>query len=335
MKFVLLGEQASGKSSLLVAFYGSLVNRRAGEMELVRTIDDVGFLSDGLESFGRRESLRRTEIDTQARLAIEVAHHGSHYDIELPDRSGEMLRHMLDRRIWDPELQRQVSDAAGAMLFLRADQLPSIEADPGASPASAPTPAFDLWRTDVELAFTQPSAHESVVTARMAGVEPGPFGVPRAEPFGDFELTPSPQPAPPSPAPPDEPQDSEPEPWSPALMPPDVRTVDLLQALLEERSDTFPLAVVVSAWDRAPARAALPSAWLADRVPLLEQFLTSHEGQLPHAIFGVSAQGEDFEDAALGPAGSEDPWDRAFVIGPDGSRATFSDPFAWLIDAVT
>ena len=62
MRIVLLGEQATGKSSLLVALYGALVNHRAGEVRIARTVDDVEFLSNGLEAFGRRESAWRTEL---------------------------------------------------------------------------------------------------------------------------------------------------------------------------------------------------------------------------------------------------------------------------------
>jgi hypothetical protein len=248
---LLLGEQATGKSSLLAALYGALIHNRAGNMRLVRTVDDVAFLSRGLEALGRRESVSRTEVGTQARLLIEVEHRGRRIGIELPDRSGEMLKHMLDTRVWDHELHQHLTGAAGALLFLRAD------AD---------------MRADAQ----------------------------RVQ-------------------------------WSPALMPTDARAVDLAQALLEERATTLPLVVIVSAWDRAAAHAALPPTWLVEHLPLLDQFLTSHAEQLPHAVFGVSAQGGDFGPGDPGPADAEDPWDRAFLIGPDGMRATFAEPISWLV----
>src|SRR5271170_7866133 len=119
MRFVLLGEQATGKSSMLVALYGALVNRRAGELRIVRTDDDVEFLWRGLAAFGRRESVRRTEVDSRARLVIDVTHQGEVVSLEIPDRSGELLRHMIFARAWEPELQRQVTEADGALLFLQ------------------------------------------------------------------------------------------------------------------------------------------------------------------------------------------------------------------------
>ncbi len=274
MKIVILGEQATGKSSLLVALYGALVNRRAGAMRIVRTVDDVEFLSRGLQALGRRESVQRTEVDGQARLLIDVAHDGVVVRIELPDRSGELVRHMIEAREWEDELQRQLSGAAGAILCLRADRL-----DPGDDPDPLPEPIFD------------PMA------------EPAPAGATRREP----------------------------PPWSPGHMPADARAVDLLQALLEDRGTAIPLAVVVSAWDHAGA-SATPDRWLAEHVPLLEQFLATHHGQLPHRTYGVSAQGADFGGPAFELALQDDPWDRAYLVGPDGTHGTLADPIAWLIE---
>jgi len=88
--------------------------------------------------------------------------------------------------------------------------------------------------------------------------------------------------------------DSDPVPWVPALMPADVRTVDLLQAVLDEREDTLPVAIIISASDRVIVPALPPSLWVAAHTPLLDQFLVSHSHRLSHAVFGVSAQGGDF-----------------------------------------
>jgi len=135
MKIVLLGEQATGKSSLLVALYGALVNHRAGDLRLVRTVDEVQFLSRGLQAFGRRESVQRTDLDSDARLVVDVARGDRIVAVEVPDRSGELLKHMLDSRVWEPDLHRQIGLAAGAMLFLRADlAVPDAGSDAFAEP---------------------------------------------------------------------------------------------------------------------------------------------------------------------------------------------------------
>ncbi len=276
MKFLLLGEQATGKSSLLVALYGALVNHRAENLRIVRTIDDVEFLSRGLLAFGRQESVRRTEVDSQARLIVELARGAQTVSLDIPDRSGEVLKHTLDSRLWDPDLLQQVVNADAAMLFLRADRLEPLE-DP-------PPPLI----------------------AGSGG--------------GESELTPS--------------SSSVPA-WSPALMQPDARAVDLLQALLEQRARPLPVAVIISAWDRVEAAALGPSDWLGQRVLLLDQYLTSNAARLPHGVFGVSAQGGDFAAGLPPNLVGEDPWDRAYVVAPSGERDTLAAPIIWLLDAAS
>ncbi len=272
MRIVLLGEQATGKSSLLVALYGALVNHRAGDLRLIHTVDEVEFLSRGLQAFGRRESIQRTDLDSDSRLLVEVARGEEVVTVDLPDRSGELLKHMLDARVWEPDLHHQISLAAGAMLFLRADRaVPEETANAFAEPLGG--------------AAEQPDAAEI-----------------------------------------------EPMPWSPALMPADARTVDLLQAVLDARTDPLPVAIIISAWDRVGSPPSGPPAWLAQEMPLLEQFLTSNPQRLPHAVFGVSAQGGDFAAGLANELVEEDPWDRAFVVCPDERRGTPSEPILWLLD---
>jgi len=276
VNFLLLGEQATGKSSLLVALYGALVNQRAENLRIVRTIDDVEFLSRGLLAFGRQESVRRTEIDSHARLIVELARGEQLVSLDIPDRSGEVLKHTLDSRLWDPDLLEQVVSADAAMLFLRADRLEPLE-----NPQVA-------------------------MIARPAGGE-----------------TEDASPSAPAPA------------WSPALMQPDARAVDLLQALLAERSRPLPVAVIISAWDSVGTVAVGPREWLSQSVLLLDQYLTSNSARLPHAVFGVSAQGGDFTAGLPAELAGEDPWDRAYVIAPSGQRDTLAAPIIWLLDAVS
>jgi hypothetical protein len=325
MRCVLLGEQATGKSSLLVALYGALVNRRAGDLRLVRTVDEVEFLSRGLQAFGRQESLQRTDVDSDAKLLVDVARGDEIVTLDLPDRSGELLKNMLDARIWEPVLRRQIGHAEGAMLFLRGDDVVAGE---------TPEAGLELLGPGVEV------------------YEPG-----RA--------------------------DDVPLPWTPVLMPPDVRTVDLLQAVLDERASALPVAIIISAydsvsspvsawnqvispvsdwnqvispvsdrnqvispvsdwnqvispiadWNRVSSAALAPPAWLAQHMPLLDQFLDSNSDRLPHAVFGVSAQGGDFSAGLASGLVDEDPWDRAYVVCPDDERRTLAEPVLWLLNA--
>ena len=286
MRFVLLGEQATGKSSLLVALYGALVNRRAGDVRIVRTVDDVEFLSRGLLAFGRQESLRRTEGDSDASLIVELARGDQVVSLDIQDRSGELLKHMLAARVWDPDLLAQIRSAAGAMLFLRADLLAPGKAGPKAD--------FDSVLSTEPAGPTEPAEpDESAETAESETAELG---------------------------------------WHPGLMPADARAVDLLQSLLDQRSRPLPLAIIVSAWDRVSPSPS-PTAWLSEHVTLLDQYLASNADRLPHAVFGVSAQGGDFATGLPSQLIGEDPWDRAYLVDSDGVRDTLLSPIVWLLDA--
>ena len=46
----------------------------------------------------------------------------------------------------------------------------------------------------------------------------------------------------------------------------------------------------MSAWDLSPNQSD-PDAWLAERMPLLDQLLRAHQIEIPYRVYGVSAQG--------------------------------------------
>ena len=127
--------------------------------------------------------------------------------------------------------------------------------------------------------------------------------------------------------------DRETRPWSPALMPDRRARVDLLQAVLDVRPEPLPIAVIVSAWDLVGPGS--PQQWLAEHAPLVDQFLRNHPARLPHAVFGVSAQGGDF--STHDGRRDADPWERAYVARPDGRarHARRADPLVPRRDAVT
>ncbi len=89
-------------------------------------------------------------------------------------------------------------------------------------------------------------------------------------------------------------------PTDPLFAPTQVQLVELLQFIGfdRERDDGVHLGVIVSAWDIVMKQASnTPEDWLAQRLPLLYQFLVAHSDTVPFQIFGVSAQGGDLKDA--------------------------------------
>jgi Double-GTPase 1 len=276
VKLAALGEFATGKSTYAVVLYGALVNNGADPMGLVDVLDEVGFLNRGLEELAANRRVPRTDSDTEGNVRLRMSSPGGELIVDLPDRSGERLRMMINGRAWDRDLQAAIGELDGALLFLHV-----MRFDPG-----RPAEELDLL---------------------LAGPEPS---------------QPDPNPA-----------EEDPVPWEPPLMPSDVRAVDLLQALLTQRAAPLPLAVVLSAWDCTSSEHP-PAAWLAANAPLLVQFLDTHKDELPYTVFGVSAQGFDFNnpDNAGSELAASDPWDRASVLDGDGANVSLGQPLLWLAE---
>jgi hypothetical protein len=127
--------------------------------------------------------------------------------------------------------------------------------------------------------------------------------------------------------------------WDPAKAPSQVQLVDLLQCLRRPPFEKPPLriALIVSAWDLAPAEATDASVWLEDRYPLLSQYLRNSEGVLDVRIYGVSAQGGQLSKKEDGPGPDRErllaispPSKRIQIVGPDVAEHDLTRPLSWL-----
>jgi hypothetical protein len=132
--------------------------------------------------------------------------------------------------------------------------------------------------------------------------------------------------------------DADPSEWDPAKAPLQVQLVDLLQCLERPPFEMPPLkiALMVSAWDLAPAEADA-SIWLEDRYPLLSQYLRNSEGVLDVRIYGVSAQGGQLSKKGDGPGPDRErllainpPSKRIRIVGPDVAEHDLTRPLLWL-----
>lgn len=80
-----------------------------------------------------------------------------------------------------------------------------------------------------------------------------------------------------------------------------IKLIELLQFIREvvPEGKSIYLATIISAWDieaNIPGRKAYrPSDWLSHQIPLLYQYLLSNDDWLISQVFGVSAQGGDYE----------------------------------------
>src|SRR6266542_791354 len=85
--------------------------------------------------------------------------------------------------------------------------------------------------------------------------------------------------------------------FHPRLAPTQVQVIELLQILCAPPIGSAPrrLGVVLSAWDKVAPEGRTPAQFVAERLPLLHQWLCHAGVAVPYRVFGVSAQGEDYE----------------------------------------
>jgi hypothetical protein len=133
-------------------------------------------------------------------------------------------------------------------------------------------------------------------------------------------------------------------PWSPGLSPTQVQIVDLLQLLrLPPLKISFRrIAIVLSAWDKVADERQTPEEFLADRLPLLFQYLRTDADAWVWRVYGVSAQGADYEKANEKLSESQlaklqelraldDPSMRIRVVSGGSESRDLTEPIAWLM----
>lgn len=129
--------------------------------------------------------------------------------------------------------------------------------------------------------------------------------------------------------------------WQPDLAPTQVQLVDLLQFLMSDELDVGPrrLAILISVWDKARGEELVPAEFVATKLPLLDQYLRSGRDPWTWRVWGLSAQGGDYEDPEKGETRPETqalreldrPSDRIKVVDGDQVSTDITAPIDWLI----
>lgn len=131
--------------------------------------------------------------------------------------------------------------------------------------------------------------------------------------------------------------------WHPALASTQVQLVDLLQLLRRPPLDTGArrVAVMLSAWDKASDEGLEPEAYLKEKLPLLNQYLQSRADGWVWRVYGLSAQGGDYDqtDADANPIpeadalrGLDSPSERIRLVEDGVQTNDLTRPLAWLIE---
>jgi hypothetical protein len=110
-----------------------------------------------------------------------------------------------------------------------------------------------------------------------------------------------------------------------------VNVVDLLQLLASRHGPPIRVSLVVSAWDLVPD-GHTPTVWVSENLPLVQQFVETNSQWLELKIWGVSAQGGDFENAqSRDQLLPQDTVDRSLIQNPDGEGCAVEDPVTWAL----
>lgn len=85
--------------------------------------------------------------------------------------------------------------------------------------------------------------------------------------------------------------------WHPSLAPTQVQLVDILQLIARAPVGRAgrKIVVMISAWDKVEGEKLAPATFLAAKMPLLAQYLEAGRDGWTSRIYGVSAQGGEYD----------------------------------------
>lgn len=94
--------------------------------------------------------------------------------------------------------------------------------------------------------------------------------------------------------------DALPKEWEPSFAPTQVQLVDLLQQISRAPVGGVDrrIVIMISAWDKAQGEGLTPDAFLDAKLPLLAQYLEASRDGWSSRVYGVSAQGGEYDGNA-------------------------------------
>ena len=129
--------------------------------------------------------------------------------------------------------------------------------------------------------------------------------------------------------------------WQPTLAPTQVQLVDILQMLQRSPFSVGDrrVAVMLSAWDKVEDERVRPEEFFCAELPLLEQYLRQSTNGWTVKVYGVSAQGGDYDDgseAVTEPSAEAlrnlaTASERIKLVDEDSVVHDLTEPIAWLV----
>lgn len=281
-RHVVIGFQGSGKTTYAAALW-HLVDSREVPTALAkgRHNGDYRYLEKIASAWGQGWQVERTGRGTWQPVTINLRSEAVPDEIALSfvDMSGETFEQVFSSREFDVNVESMARGCEGLLLFVSADRVIDdvtiVDIGTRFSDEMPDEPEED----DDDEARAEPD-EGGEIDSDEATDSSDEADAKKAE---DSDARSDPRAAPPSDAP---------DVFKPERTPRQVQITDLLDAFADEPIDLKParIAVVISAWDIV-REGRTPDAWLAESMPLLHQYLETHDDVFETRIYGVSAQG--------------------------------------------
>ena len=306
---VAMGLPESGKTTFLAALWHLLTNRKVVvRLSLEKlSADEAAYLRAIATRWAQAKKQERTFQSGNKNVKLTLKSQGGEvFDLTFPDIAGEAFSQMWEMR----ECTTAVAEAlraTGVLLFIHVDKIKS----PG-------------WIADD--AALADHLSEAQAGAGADALPNAPVNVPaNASKEAQAEV-----------------QLDGPVKWKPESSPTQVQLVDMLRCLQVPPLSVGPrkLAVVLSAWDKVQNDDVSPERFLELHLPLLHQYLAHGLADgWSHRIFGVSAQGAEYDDVEGKPSaeaemmrGMEVPSQRIKVVVGDVTSHDLTEPVNWLLE---
>ena len=125
-------------------------------------------------------------------------------------------------------------------------------------------------------------------------------------------------------------------PWDAEKAPTQVQLVEVLQFIrvLHPAVRMLPTVVIISAWDTVPGEMRPPD-WLAQGLPLLDQFLAANHDDFSVNAYGISAIGGRLPEDRERLQRINPPSRRPYLVDDEGQRhEDLSIPVRWLLEKI-
>ena len=122
--------------------------------------------------------------------------------------------------------------------------------------------------------------------------------------------------------------------WDPREAATQVKLVEILQFVASRKGirTPFRIALVISAWDTVKASGVTPASWLRHQLPLLSSVLRTRADRFPNVVFGLSAQGGEYQGMDTDPLCEIPPLERISLVGETVvNEHDITEPIRWLI----